>query len=121
MFIYTTKYEQKTYSLISQTLKIYEKGDHNYSNLAQTNSILHASVAHGTVPDYGTQYEENTFSHHGGMARTDVLTDWTLSYIPRFHIGRAGNNSVLMLIYLIIMYTFKFSHSKLIASKSTVT
>ena len=38
------------------------------SNLAQLNSILHASATHGT------QYEGNPRSHHGGMCE-DGLTD----------------------------------------------
>ena len=42
------------------------------------------------VPDHGTQYEENPSSHHGGM-HVDGQTDWTLSYIPRFCLGRRGN------------------------------
>ena len=37
-------------------------------------SVLHASATH--VPDHGTQYEENSFSHYGGM-HEDELTDWT--------------------------------------------
>ena len=28
------------------------------------------------VPDHGTQYEENSFSHYGGM-HEDELMDWT--------------------------------------------
>ena len=51
------------------TLKMYLKNCHNYSNLAQNpNSILHASV---------TQYEENASSHHGGMYKNGQTDLWT--------------------------------------------
>ena len=37
------------------------------------------------IPDHGTQYQENTSSHHGGIApdmfgQLDGWTGWTLSY-----------------------------------------
>ena len=53
------------------------------------------------VSDHGAQYEENPSSHHGGMledgltdGQLDRLTNWTISYIPLFHLGRAGNKKV---------------------------
>ena len=51
-------------------------------------------------PYYGTQYEENPASHHGGMLKNRLtdgqmagLMDWILFYIPQFRLGRAGNNN----------------------------
>ena len=54
------------------------------------------------IPDYGTQYEDNLSSHHGGM-HTDRLTDWTLSYFLWFHLGSEGNNNKLQRV---IYHTF---------------
>ena len=66
------------------------KNGHNYSNLAQC-YILFYMHQWPMVPDHGTQYEENRFSHHGGMHNNGHPDGWMarltdrsiLSYIPR--------------------------------------
>ena len=64
-------------AISQQTIKIYEKNCHNYSNLAQSQILLyiHQRVM---LPDHDTQYEENQSSHHGGVhehGHPDGLTD----------------------------------------------
>ena len=67
------------------------------------NSILHTSavesVGHSTWSWYSNK--ENPPSHLGGTCKdghqdgqTDRVTDQTLSYIPQFHLGGAGNNNI---------------------------
>ena len=53
------------------------KNCHNYSNMAYS-QILFYMHKRPMVPDHGTQYEENPYSHHGGMhedGKTDRQTD----------------------------------------------
>ena len=45
-------------------LQIYEKiAIHFYLNLAQSQTVIHVSAAHGT------KYKENPSNHHGGMCK----------------------------------------------------
>ena len=55
-----------------QTLKMYEKINHNYSNLAQS-QILFYMQSKCIVPDHGTQYEKYLFRHYGGMPEDGLM------------------------------------------------
>ena len=61
------------------------------------NSMLHASVAHGTWSWYMKKIHPAIMEE---CTRTDWQTDWrmdwTLSYIPQFHLGGVGNNNSII-------------------------
>ena len=86
-----TNYEQSHHMLLRNitTLKIYEKNNHNYSNLAQSQILLYIHQW-PMVSDYDTQYEENPSSHHVRNVRgrrdkwTDWLSDWRTGPFPIF-------------------------------------
>ena len=95
-----TKYEQNHHILLqditTNTQNVW-KNSHNYSNLTQSQIVFYVHQR-PMVPDHGTQYQKNSSSHHEGM-REDVSTDgrtesWTLSYMPLFHLGAAGNTNL---------------------------
>ena len=92
------------FTKISQeTHKIYEQNSHDYSNLAQSQSLVYVHDR-PMVPDHSVEYEENPASHQGGMLEDgltnvlmDRLTDWwtgPLSYNPEFNLGISGNNNI---------------------------
>ena len=88
---------------ISQQTQNFMKNNHNYSNFAETNSILYAPAAHGN------QYEENPSRHHGRICKdrlSDGLTYWTRSYFPPFRLGRAGNINHNFYDHLLLNYVF---------------
>ena len=60
--------------LSQQTLKIYEKMA--IINLTQSQNLFYVHQQ-PMVPDYGTQYEGNPSSHHGGMLEDGLTDDWT--------------------------------------------
>ena len=49
---------------------------------------VHASAVYGS-----RSYEGNPSNHHRGW------TDWTLSCMPRFRLGGAGNNNTWLISY----------------------
>ena len=93
-----TKYEQ-IHSISQQTLNIYEKNCHNYSNLAHS-QILFYLHQQTMVPDHGTQYEENPSSHQWGMHEDGYLDRQT------DHPSKLGdlNDPLLSSFYCIIYH-----------------
>ena len=105
LYLITVPHKNKITTFFSeisqQTLNLW-KNCHIYWNLAQS-QISFCMHQWPMVHHHGTQYEENPSSHHGVMHEArhldrlldglmGRLTDSTRSYIPRIHLGGAGNN-----------------------------
>ena len=83
------------FEILQQTLKIYEK-------IAIITQIWHRAKFYFTCisgPWYLSMVPNMKKIHSAIMeecARMNKWMDWTLSYIPQFHLGRAGNNKAYL-------------------------